>query len=95
VKVIAKLDLIYSIYGNGPHAECKLITKGKCYEAMSIRYQKDGVWIEEKIRHIPSNNQFFVKIKEDDTGKTLDVWNSYFLPTNEYRALIIDGLLKP
>ncbi len=99
MRVIAKYDLIYNAGTHtelvaGGHNGLKAITKGKCYEALSITYQVDGVWIEDKITHIPSDNQFFVRIKEDDNGNIHHIWNSYFMSTSEYRELIINEILK-
>jgi hypothetical protein len=92
MKVICKHDLISN---KGSFNESKCLTIGKEYEALSISYHANGVWIDKNIKdikYIPKEPKFYIKIKEDDNEKTHDIWNAYFLSTEEYRDYLINKL---
>ena len=59
----------------------KFLTPYKKYEIISISYQNPiGNWIEEKLKII------------DDMGNNHDIWNDYFLSTEEMREFLLNKL---
>jgi hypothetical protein len=68
---------------NGSEFGC--LTPGNRYEVEYISYQKDSVWIKEDFKHNPRETSFYIRIKLDDNNRPHDIWNDYFLPTDEIR----------
>lgn len=71
----------------------KFLTPYKKYEIISISYQNPiGNWIEEKLlKYNPKESKFYIKII-DDMGNNHDIWNDYFLSTEEMREFLLNKL---
>ncbi len=79
------------------------LTPGKEYEAISIRipnnlYKKE-VWAKRagqtilgELKYNPRDPKFYIKVI-DDNGREHDIWNDYFLSTEEIREMNLNKLL--
>lgn len=76
---------------NGSKIGC--LTPGKKYEVLHMSYQNQpGYWVDEELIYNPRNPKFYIRIKEDDNGRPHDIWNDYFLSTEEMRDIKIEEL---
>ena len=77
---------------NGSKVGC--LTPGKLYEVLHMSYHKDNKRIYKELIFNPRKPTFFIRIKEDDRGREHDLWNDYFLSTEEVRKIKIDSLIN-
>ena len=72
---------------NGSKIGC--LTPGKKYEVIQLN---GGEWTGKPLLYNPRKTSFYIKIKEDDNGRPHDIWNDYFLSTEEIRYIKIEEL---
>jgi len=87
--VIARARLCYN------DSDDSILTIGKRYEVEKhVSYQNNGngIWITEELIYNPTKASFYIKIKEDDNGNTHDIWNDYFLSSEEIREINLNKI---